>query len=189
MAVTPSSMSLPLGTHAPDFELLDVISNQKKSLHALKSDKATVIMFICNHCPFVKHIQSELVSVANDYQSKGIRFIAINSNDVEHYPEDNPKNMQKLARRLNYPFPFLYDETQDVARAYFAACTPDFYVFDKNLNCVYRGRFDDASPGKSTPVTGKDLRQALNNVLAGKPVDPQQKPSYGCNIKWRQEDQ
>jgi peroxiredoxin len=184
VAETASNM-LSLGTLAPDFSLPDTITGKQCSLQELKSEIATVIMFICNHCPFVKYIQRELVAVAKAYQAKGIHFIAISSNDAESYPADSPDNMRIEAQTHHYTFPYLYDETQDVAKAYQAACTPDFYVFDKDLKCVYRGRFDDATPGNHHPVTGKDLRQALNHLLAGKPIDPEQKPSIGCNIKWK----
>lgn len=184
MAETPSKM-LPLGTKAPDFELPDTISGKTISLNQVKSNIATVVMFICNHCPYVKHIRSKLAEVANTYQKKGITFIAINANDVANYPSDSPENMQKEAVAHHYSFPYLYDETQEVAKAYQAACTPDFYIFDHNLSCVYRGRFDDATPGNLNPVTGKELSQALDQILAKKPVDPNQKPSVGCNIKWK----
>lgn len=184
MALTPSTM-LPLGTPAPDFNLPDAVSGKTQNLNQLKSDKATVVMFICNHCPYVKHIQHELVNVANDYQPKGIHFIAINANDAANYPEDAPDKMCEVAQQLDYPFPYLFDETQEVAKAYQAACTPDFYVFDKDLKCVYRGQFDEARPGNNIPVTGKDLRTVLDCILANKPIDLQQKPSMGCNIKWK----
>ncbi len=184
MAETPSNM-LPLGTKAADFKLIDTQSGQFKTLSELKSDKASVIMFICNHCPYVKHIQKKLVEVANIYQSKGVRFIAISSNDIENYPADSPEKMRMEAKTHHYTFPYLYDETQAIAKTYQAACTPDFYIFDKNLACVYRGRFDDATPGNKNPVTGKELSHALDNILAGKPVDQNQKPSVGCNIKWK----
>ena len=184
MTITPSAM-LPLNTIAPDFQLLDAITGQKKSLGTLKGTHATVIMFICNHCPFVKHVQQELIRVTQDYQPKGIQFIAISSNDPEAYPEDSPENMAALAQESNYPFPYLFDETQEVAQAYQAACTPDFYVFDSQLRCVYRGQLDDARPGNDIPVTGKDLREALDNILTGHPISPHQKPSMGCNIKWK----
>lgn len=184
MANTPSKM-VPLGIVAPDFVLPDTISGENKSLTELKSDKATVIMFICNHCPFVKHVQTQLVALANEYQPKGISFIAINSNDMENYPEDSPQRMKEVAQQLHYPFPYLYDESQEVARAYRAACTPDFYVFDKNLKLVYRGQMDGSRPGNNIPVTGRDLRAALDNILQGKPVSEDQRPSIGCNIKWK----
>jgi thiol-disulfide isomerase/thioredoxin len=184
MALTPSNM-IPLGTIAPSFQLWDVRSDKKLSLAELKSPVATVIMFICNHCPYVKHILPELIDVAKQYQQKGISFIAINSNDVENYPEDSPEKMRAEAHAKDFTFPYLYDETQEVARAYQAACTPDFYVFDKELKCVYRGRFDDASPGNNIPVTGEDLRRALDNLLLDSPVNTDQKNSIGCNIKWK----
>ncbi|MEC7754622.1 thioredoxin family protein [uncultured Roseivirga sp.] len=184
MARTPSNM-LPLGTPAPDFKLPDTISGKSLSLGELKSDKATVIMFICNHCPFVKHVDEGIVSLAKDYQAKGVSFIAISSNDVENYPQDSPELMKEEAEKVGYTFPYLYDETQQVAKAYDAACTPDFYVFDADLKCAYRGQLDDSRPGNGKPVTGKDLRAALDEILEGKPVSAPQIPSLGCNIKWK----
>lgn len=184
VAETPSNM-LPLGTKAPDFLLPDTIKNRTVSLQDIKSELATVIMFICNHCPYVKLIQNKIVDVAKHYQTKGISFVAINSNDILNYPADSPENMHEHAVELGFNFPYLFDETQHIARAYQAACTPDFYIFDKNLTCVYRGRFDDATPGNGKPVTGIDLTNALDAIVAGKPVSSQQKPSVGCNIKWK----
>lgn len=184
MVMTPSNM-LPIGTEAPDFTLYDTVSQEQKSLDDMKSDKATVIMFICNHCPFVKYIETKLAEVAQEYQTKGIAFIGISSNDADNYPEDAPDKMAAKAEEVGYTFPYLYDETQDVARAYQAACTPDFYIFDGGLKCVYRGQFDDSRPSGDTPVTAKDISTALDNILHGKPVDPEQKPSLGCNIKWK----
>jgi peroxiredoxin len=184
MAQTPSNM-LPLGTRAPAFTLPDTVSGQELSLDALKGTRGTVVMFICNHCPFVKHINDGLVIAASDYRHKGIAFIAISSNDAANYPEDAPDRMRAVAKKLGYPFPYLYDESQDVAKAYQAACTPDLYLFDANLACVYRGQFDDARPGNGVPVTGKDLRAAMDALLGGKAVSPAQKPSVGCNIKWK----
>lgn len=184
MALTPSTM-VPLGTKAPEFSLKDVISGKMLTLSQLKSDKASVVMFICNHCPFVKHVRKELVHVANDYIPKGVSFIAINSNDVQQYPEDSPENMMRTAEELKFPFPYLYDETQDVAKTYDAACTPDFFIFDQDLKCVYRGQFDDSRPGNDIPVTGKDLKNALSCLLNGDSVPQDQKPSIGCNIKWK----
>jgi len=184
MAETPSVM-IPLGTRAPDFHLLDVLTDKTLSSQELKSDKATVIMFICNHCPYVKLIQDELSRIATFYQAKGVSFIAINSNDVKNYPADSPEKMRVEAEKHHYTFPYLFDATQEVAKAYKAACTPDFYIFDKDLNCAYRGRFDEATPGNGKPVTGKDLTAALDNILAGKAVNPDQKASLGCNIKWK----
>lgn len=183
MAETPSSM-LPLGTIAPDFKLIDTRHNQTISLQEVKSNIATVIMFICNHCPYVKHIQKKLVEVATTYQKKAVTFIAISSNDIKKYPLDGPDLMRKEAEVNHYSFPYLFDETQEVAKAYHAACTPDFYIFDSNLSCVYRGRFDDSTPGNNHPVTGKDLTSALDAILAHHPVTENQKPSLGCNIKW-----
>jgi thiol-disulfide isomerase/thioredoxin len=184
MSATPSNM-LALGTGAPGFNLFDTVSGNTLSLNELKSDIATVVMFICNHCPYVKHINSELVSLSNEYMEKGISFIAINSNDIGNYPEDSPDNMKLTAEELGYKFPYLFDETQEVAKAYQAACTPDFYVFDKSLKLVYRGQFDDSRPGNSVEVTGSDISSVLDNILADVPVSQEQKPSIGCNIKWR----
>ena len=184
MTKTPSNM-LPLGTIAPDFQLFDTVSGKMLSLNELKSDKATVIAFICNHCPFVLHIRDKLIEVAKHYQSLGIQFIAISANDAETYPADSPENMSKEARENGFSFPYLYDEDQSVAKTYQAACTPDFYIFDDQLKCVYRGQFDDARPGNAVPVTGQDLCTALDNILAGKPISDEQKPSLGCNIKWK----
>ncbi|MCO6358733.1 thioredoxin family protein [Roseivirga pacifica] len=184
MARTPSNM-LPLGTQAPDFSLLDTISGKKVSLNELKSDKATVIMFICNHCPFVKHVDAGIVALAKDYQAKGVAFIAISSNDVQNYPQDGPDLMKEEAEKVGYTFPYLYDETQAVAKAYDAACTPDFYIFDAEMKCAYRGQLDGSRPGNGVPVTGSDMRAALDEILDGKPVSAQQIPSLGCNIKWR----
>lgn len=184
MARTPSNM-LPLGTVAPDFQLLEVVSGKMMSLQELKSEVATLVMFICNHCPFVKHVQAQFVALAGDYQPKGVSIIAINSNDVAHYPEDSPEKMKEVALQLSYSFPYLFDESQKVAKAYDAACTPDFYIFDKALRCVYRGQLDDSRPGNEIPVTGRDIRMALDEILAGKSVSLTQKPSLGCNIKWK----
>ncbi|MFD1424549.1 thioredoxin family protein [Laceyella tengchongensis] len=184
MALTESNM-FPLGATAPSFTLPDVVSNQEVSLEALKSDVATVIMFICNHCPYVKHVQKQLVQLANDYLPKGVAFIAINSNDAVQYPEDGPDNMKKVAEEFQYPFPYLYDESQQVAKDYQAACTPDFYIFDGKLSCVYRGQLDDSRPGNGLPVTGSYIRAALESILNNEPIQVQQKPSIGCNIKWK----
>jgi len=177
---------MPLGTKAPDFNLLDTVTGTSKSLSDLKSDTATVIMFICNHCPFVKHIRNELINLANDYIPKGISFIAISANDASEFPEDAPDKMKTVAEKFRYPFPYLYDESQKTAKNYNAACTPDFYIFDRDLSCVYRGQFDSSRPESGIPVTGEDMRSALNDILAEQPVHIQQKPSLGCNIKWKQ---
>ncbi len=186
MAATPSTM-LPLGTPAPGFELLDTISGRKLKYEQIKGDKGTVVMFICNHCPYVKHVNDELVRLAKDYMPEGIGFVAISSNDITRYPEDAPDKMKETAEKLGYPFPYLYDETQDVARAYQAACTPDFFVFDQNDKLVYRGQLDDSRPGNEIPVTGKDLRRSLDFLLEGKIVpEEEQKPSIGCSIKWKE---
>jgi peroxiredoxin len=184
MAQTPSTI-IPLGSKAPDFTLPDTVSGKNLSLNDLKSDKGTVIMFICNHCPFVKHVNKELVKLANNYIPKGISFIAISSNDVANYPDDSPDKMKQMARELGYPFPYLYDESQEVAKAYDAACTPDFFIYDKGLQLVYRGQLDDSRPSNGIPVTGKDIRSTLDNLLAGKSISPEQRPSIGCNIKWK----
>ncbi|NUO84011.1 thioredoxin family protein, partial [candidate division KSB1 bacterium] len=174
-----------LGTRAPHFSLPDTITGKMMSLAELQSERATVIMFLCNHCPYVKHVQHELVRLAKAYQPRGVAFIAISSNDVVAYPDDSPEHMKTFARNAGFTFPYLFDETQEVARAYQAACTPDFYVFDRELKCVYRGQLDEARPKNDVPVTGKDLRAALDNILAGRPVSAEQKPSLGCNIKWK----
>jgi thiol-disulfide isomerase/thioredoxin len=184
MAETLSNM-IPLESAAPDFTLPDVVSGKIVSLKELQSEKATVIMFICNHCPFVRHVQEGIVRLANDYSPKGVSFIAISSNDVDAYPEDAPDKMKVVAEEKSYPFPYLYDESQDVAKAYKAACTPDFYIFDGGMKCVYRGQLDDSRPSNGIPVTGKDIREALENLLGGKPVSEDQRPSIGCNIKWK----
>ena len=184
MARTPSNM-LALGTTAPDFSLLDTVSDTTLSLNTLKGEIGTAIMFICNHCPFVIHVNSELVAIANAYQSKGISFVAISSNDVKNYPQDGPDKMKVHAKTENYPFPYLYDETQEVAKAYDAACTPDLYLFDETLKLVYRGQLDDSRPGNGMPLTGRDLRHAVDCLLEGKENTTTQKPSIGCNIKWK----
>lgn len=184
MARTLSNM-LALGTKAPDFNLPDTVSGKTLNLDDLKSDKATVVMFICNHCPYVIHINNQLVKLTKEYQLKGVSFIAISSNDVANYPQDGPDKMKIHAKDEDYPFPYLYDESQEVAKAYDAACTPDFYVFDKNMELVYRGQMDGSRPGSGIPVTGEDLREALDAVLSGQPALSLQKPSMGCNIKWK----
>lgn len=184
MALTPSNM-LALETQAPDFNLFDTITHKKLALQNLKGEKGTVIMFVCNHCPFVIHVNSEIVSIANTYSKKGISFIAISSNDVVNYPQDSPEKMTIHAKENNYPFPYLYDETQDVAKAYDAACTPDFYVFNQDLKLKYRGQLDDSRPGNSITPSGKDLRHALDSLLENKENTAVQKPSIGCNIKWK----
>jgi peroxiredoxin len=176
---------LPLGTKAPYFNLINTIDDSLVSLQDFKGKNGTVIMFICNHCPFVIHVNSMLVEIANMYTRKGIGFIAISSNDVVNYPQDGPELMKAHVKANNYPFPYLYDETQNVAKDYDAACTPDIYVFDSDLKLVYRGQLDDSRPGNGIPVTGKDLKHALDCLLEGKENTALQKPSIGCNIKWK----
>ncbi|MEX0314501.1 MAG: thioredoxin family protein [Allomuricauda sp.] len=183
MARTPSNM-LPLGTDAPDFNLTDTISDELLSLKEIKGEKGTVVMFICNHCPFVIHVNPEISKMAGEYQSKGIGFVAISSNDIVNYPQDAPHLMKQKAHEEGYSFPYLYDGTQEVARAYDAACTPDFYLFDSDLKLAYRGQLDDSRPGNGIPLTGSDLRNAMDALLKGNAIDENQKPSIGCNIKW-----
>ena len=184
MALTPST-PFSNGTKAPDFTLPDTVSGKNLNLADIKGEKATVIFFICNHCPFVLHVNDELVKLANDYENKEVSFIAISSNNVIAYPQDGPQHMKTEAQKLNYPFPYLYDESQEVAKAYDAACTPDFYVFDNNLASTYHGQLDDSRPGNGIPVSGKDLRLAIDAVLAGKEAISPQKASVGCGIKWK----
>lgn len=185
MAQTPSTMRA-LGSIAPDFILPDVVSGKHISLQQLKENKkAVVVMFICNHCPFVKHIAQELASLANDYIVKDISFVAISSNDVVNYPDDAPDKMKAFAQAHHYSFPYLYDESQAVAKAYDAACTPDFFIYDASLCLVYRGQLDDSRPSNSIPVTGKDMRTTLDHIVKNEPVPAEQKPSIGCNIKWK----
>lgn len=176
---------IPLGSKAPDFKLLDTISEKELGLSDIRGVKATLIAFICNHCPFVKHINHQLISVALDYRLQGVSVIAISSNDVNQYSEDGPTQMATVARELGYPFPYLFDETQEVAKSYQAACTPDFFVFNENMDLVYRGQLDDSRPGNGLEVTGKDIRDCLDLIGTGKLPSAQQKPSIGCNIKWR----
>ena len=180
-----SSNMLPLGTKAPDFQLIDAVTSDLVSLKDVRGKKGTVVMFLCNHCPYVKHVNEEIVRIANDYRVVGFGFVAISSNDVVNFPQDHPDLMWKTARSLNYSFPYLYDETQEVAKAYQAACTPDFYVFDDALKLVYRGQLDNSRPGNGIPVNGRDLRESLDNILNNNPQRKNQKPSMGCGIKWR----
>ena len=184
MAATPSNM-IELGTSATAFSLPDVVSGNEASLEDLRGRKGTLIMFICNHCPFVKHINSKIVELGNEFIPKGINFIAISSNDANAYPEDGPTKMAEVAKALHYPFPYLYDENQEVAKAYNAACTPDFFLYDAYFKLVYRGQFDDSRPGNSQPVTGDDLKASMNALLLNSPIPPEQKPSIGCSIKWK----
>jgi peroxiredoxin len=183
MAVTPSTM-LALGTAAPDFALPDT-DGKKVSLSDFEGAKALVVMFLCNHCPYVKHVQNELARLCAEFGKKGVAAVGISSNDVANYPDDSPAQMKLEKERVGYTFPYLYDESQAIARAYKAACTPDFFLFDAHRKLVYRGQMDDSRPGSGIPVTGKDLRAALDAVLGGRPVPQDQKPSIGCNIKWK----
>ena len=184
MARTHSTM-VTLATNAPDFILPDTVSANQFSLKDVKGEIATVFMFICNHCPFVKHVNNEILKLANDYKNKGIGFVAISSNDVVNYPDDAPELMKETAIQLQYSFPYLYNESQGVAKAYDAACTPDFFIYNNKLELVYRGQLDDSRPGNGLPVTGKDIRQALDCLLNDQPVPSEQRPSIGCNIKWK----
>ena len=184
MAAAESNM-LPLGTKAPYFQLYDTISKDMVSLNDIKSDKATVVMFICNHCPYVHHVMKKLLKTAYEYMEKGVSFVAISSNDIENYPQDHPDLMKMIADMCQFPFPYLYDETQTVANEYKAACTPDFYIFNKDLKLVYRGRFDETRPQMGVKPTGKDLKKALDAILENREVDPKQFPSIGCSIKWK----
>ncbi|MBL8004144.1 MAG: thioredoxin family protein [Candidatus Kapabacteria bacterium] len=179
------STMLPLGTIAPNFTLLDAVTGQKRSFNDLASSVGTVVMFICNHCPFVIRLKPTLAAVAQEYTDRGVSFIAINSNDIVNYPQDGPEFMKKDVEEFGYPFPFLFDETQEVARTFRAACTPDFYIFDGENKLVYRGQFDDSRPGNTIPVTGESLTNALDSLLEGLEVSTDQKPSIGCGIKWK----
>jgi peroxiredoxin len=183
MVATNSTM-LPLGTKAPAFTLPDA-GGRQISLSDFPDALAVVVVFMCNHCPYVRHLRNGLAQLARDYLPRGVGIVGISSNDVSKYPADSPAKMAEEAKSAGYLFPYLYDETQAVAKAYHAACTPDFFVFDQDKVLVYRGQFDDSRPGNGVPVTGKDLRAALDAVLVGKPIDPNQKPSIGCNIKWK----
>lgn len=184
MSETLSTM-LKLGTKAPNFELENVIDGKKVSLDQANNNKALLIIFMCVHCPYVQHVKHEIAKIGKDYIEKGLGVVAISSNDVEKYPEDAPENMKKMAEELRFNFPFLYDETQNVAKEYTAACTPDFFLFDKDTKLVYRGQLDDSRPGNDKPTDGKDLRRAIEAVLSERNVLPDQKPSSGCNIKWK----
>ena len=184
MVLTPSTM-LALGTQAPDFLLPDVVTGKKISLGEFKGQKALLVMFICRHCPYVQHIKGELSKLGRDYQFSEAGIIAISSNDAENYPQDAPKSLKELVKEQKFVFPLCYDESQKIARDYTAACTPDFFLFDENRKLAYRGQLDDSRPGNGKLMTGKDLRAAIDALLAGKPVSPVQKPSIGCNIKWK----
>jgi len=182
MAVTPSTM-LPLGTKVPNFNLPD-FNGKKYALYDFR-DKPLLVMFICNHCPYVIHVREKLSELTRGYLSQGIAVVAINANDVKQYPDDSPRNMKKITEKYRFPFPYLFDETQDVAKAYRAACTPEFYLFDSDHLLVYRGQMDGSRPGNKIPVTGNDLSSAINNLLVGKSISSDQIPSVGCNIKWK----
>ncbi len=184
MARTASTM-VALGTQAPDFHLPDVISGQTVSLESFTGKSGLLVMFICRHCPYVKHVQSELARLGKDYQSRNIGIVAISSNDIAQQPDDAPKYLKSMAQELGFTFPFCYDESQAVATAYGASCTPDFFLFDSNRKLVYRGQLDDSRPSSGLPVTGRDLRAALDALLAGQAVSQEQRASLGCNIKWK----
>lgn len=184
MARTESTMR-PLGTPAPNFELTDVVTGQTVSLNQFADKNALLVMFICRHCPYVKHVQSGLARIGADYNGQPLGIVAISSNDATAYPDDAPASLREMALELKFNFPFCYDETQDVARSFAAACTPDFFLFDRERRLAYRGQLDSSRPGIATPVTGQDLRAAIDAVLAGRSVNPVQRPSLGCNIKWR----
>jgi peroxiredoxin len=185
MAKTASTMLLDLGTPAVDFTLPDVVSGRTISLDTFKNDSALLVMFICRHCPYVKHVQHELARLGSDYQQRGVGVVAISSNDASTHPDDSPASLREMASELGFTFPVGHDETQEVAKAYGAACTPDFFVFDRDRRLAYRGQLDDSRPKTDAPVTGADLRAALDAVLAGRAVDANQRPSLGCNIKWK----
>jgi len=185
MALTESYM-LPLGTHAPNFILPDVVSNKDKSLQELKGEKGTLIIFMCNHCPYVVHLMEAIVKTAEKISNQGIATLAISSNSITSHPQDGPKKMRQLALEKKFSFPYLFDASQEVAHQYQAACTPDFYLFDNNLGLVYRGRYDASRPGNDIPITGEDLHQACDKMLNNHPMEDMQYPSLGCNIKWHQ---
>ena len=174
-----------LGTQAPDFHLPDVISGQIVSLESFATKSGLLVMFICRHCPYVKHVQDELARIGQDYQSRGVGIVAITSNDIAQQPADAPESIKGMAQELGFTFPFCYDESQAIAKAYGASCTPDFFLFDRNHKLVYRGQLDDSRPSNGLPVTGRDIRAALDALLAGQPVSQVQKASLGCNIKWK----
>jgi thiol-disulfide isomerase/thioredoxin len=184
MASTESTM-LGLGTPAPAFELPDAVSGHSVTLDSFAGKRALLVMFICPHCPYVKHIQRSLADMAKDFAGKDLAIVAISSNDVQQYPEDGPEGLRQQAAELSFEFPYCYDESQDAAKAYQAACTPDFFLFDADRRLAYRGQYDDSRPKNTLPVTGRDLRAAIDDVLAGRPAASAQRPSIGCNIKWK----
>ena len=176
---------MPLGTRAIDFNLQNVVSGNQVNLKNFEDKKALLVMFICRHCPYVKHTQSEIAKIGRDYANKSLGIVAISANDISAYPEDSPEGMKEQAEELRFTFPYCYDETQETAKAYTAACTPDFFLFDKDRKLVYRGQLDGSRPGNNVPLTGEDLRASIDAVLEDKPVNPEQRPSMGCNIKWK----
>ena len=185
MVLTASTMMLSLGTQAPGFQLPDVVSGTTISLETFAGKKGLLVMFICNHCPYVQHIKAELAQLGKDYAGKHLGIVAISANDAANYPDDAPEKLKAMAQELGLKFPFCYDESQSAAKAYTAACTPDFFLLDADRKLAYRGQLDDSRPGNNKPVTGRDLRAAMDAVLAGQPVSQDQKPSIGCNIKWK----
>jgi peroxiredoxin len=178
-------MELELGTEAPDFALTDVVTGKSVRRDDFRDKRGLLVMFICTHCPYVKHVEKGLADLGRDYADKALGIVAISSNDADTYPEDGPAGLKKQAQTMGFPFPYLYDKTQEVAQAYHAACTPDFFLFDGDLKLVYRGQFDSSRPGSAVPVTGENLREAMDAVLSGRSVSPEQKASIGCNIKWK----
>ena len=185
MALTESTMTMELGTEAPDFALTDVVTGKTVRRNDFRGQKALLVMFICTHCPYVKHVEKGLAALGMDYDGEPVSIVAISSNDANNYPDDNPAGLKHQAETLGFRFPYLYDESQAVARAYNAACTPDFFLFDSGMKLVYRGQFDSSRPGNGIPVTGEDLRAAIDAVLQGKSPLKNQRPSIGCNIKWK----
>ncbi|HEY1987283.1 MAG TPA: thioredoxin family protein [Terracidiphilus sp.] len=185
MALTESTMTLELGTEAPDFALTDVVTGKTVRRDDFRGQKGLLVMFICTHCPFVKHVEKGLAALGMDYDGEPVSLVAISSNDAEMYPEDGPDGLKQQAETMGFRFPYLYDESQKVARAYDAACTPDFFLFNADLKLVYRGQFDKSRPGNGIPVTGEDLRAAIDSLLAGRAIEGEQRPSIGCNIKWK----
>lgn len=184
MARTPSIM-VELGTVAPSFRLNDVVTGRQRSIAELAGRHGLLVMFICRHCPFVQHIQAELAKIGRDYEGRGLGIVAISSNDADTYPDDGPPSLKEQAQELGFAFPYLYDETQEVAKAYQAVCTPDFFLFDRHLALIYRGQLDDSRPGNGVPVTGRDLRRAIDALLGEEPISTEQTPSLGCSIKWK----
>ena len=177
---------LSLGTKAPGFNLPDAVSGRLISLDTFAGEKGLLVMFICRHCPYVQHVKDEIARIGKDYAKKNMGIVAISANDIANYPDDAPEHLKSMAEEVGFVFPFCYDESQETAKAYTAACTPDFFLFDARRRLVYRGQLDDSRPGNNKPLTGRDLRAAIDAVLADRPVSPDQKPSIGCNIKWKQ---